>query len=111
MKHTDVIQIISKPEEFFGKTVTVCGWIRSYRDSKNMAFIALNDGTSLPHLQIVIDKSCVTLPEGAARVGSSVKIEGEAVKSFNKNQAHPKGQNVARLFKNPAPSARTHQHL
>ena len=87
MKHTDVIQIISKPEEFFGKTVTVCGWIRSYRDSKNMAFIALNDGTSLPHLQIVIDKSCVTLPEGATRVGSSVKIEGEAVKSFNKNQA------------------------
>ena len=79
MKHTDVIQIISKPEEFFGKTVTVCGWIRSYRDSKNMAFIALNDGTSLPHLQIVIDKSCVTLPEGATRVGEDRGRGGKVV--------------------------------
>ena len=87
MKHTDIKQVLTKPEEFFDKPVTVCGWIRSCRDSKNMAFIALNDGTTLPHLQIVIDKSAVTLPEGAARVGSSVKVEGTAVKSFNKNQA------------------------
>lgn len=87
MKHTDIKQIMTKPEEYFGKKVTVCGWIRSFRDSKNMAFIALNDGTTLSHLQIVIDKSAVTLPEGATRVGSSVKIDGQAVKSFNKNQA------------------------
>ena len=87
MKHTDIKQILIKPEEYFGKSVTVCGWIRSFRDSKNMAFIALNDGTTLSHLQIVIDKSSVSLPDGATRVGSSVKIEGTAVKSLNKNQA------------------------
>ena len=55
MKHTDIKQILTKPEEYFGKSVTVCGWIRSFRDSKNMAFIALNDGTTLSHLQIVIE--------------------------------------------------------
>lgn len=87
MKHTDIKDIMSAPEEFFGRNVTVCGWIRSFRDSKNMAFIALNDGTTLNHLQIVIDKANVALPEGATRVGSSVKICGEAVRSFNKNQA------------------------
>jgi asparaginyl-tRNA synthetase len=52
-----------------------------------MAFIALNDGTTLSHLQIVIDKTALTaIPEGATRVGSSVKIEGVAVKSLNANQ-------------------------
>ncbi len=88
MKHTDIIQIISEPEQFFDKQVTVCGWIKSYRDSKNMAFIALNDGTTLPHLQVVINKAEIAdIPEGATRVGSSLKIEGKAVKSFNANQA------------------------
>ena len=87
MKHTDIRQILAKPEEYFGKRVVVCGWVRLCRDSKNMAFLSLNDGTSLPHLQIVIDKAKVALPEGAARVGSSVKVEGEVVKSLNKNQA------------------------
>ena len=86
MKHTDIRQILTSPEGFFEKSVTVCGWIRLCRDSKNMAFIALNDGTSLGHLQIVIDKSKVTLPEGASRVGSSVMVKGTAVRSFNKNQ-------------------------
>ncbi|MDE6189286.1 MAG: asparagine--tRNA ligase [Clostridia bacterium] len=88
MKHTDIKQLISTPKKFFNTNVTVCGWIRSFRDSKNMAFITLNDGTSLAHLQIVIDKNVIpTLAEGATRVGSSVKVVGVAVESFNKNQA------------------------
>ena len=87
MKHTDIKDVLSSPEQFFGRQITVCGWVKSFRDSKNMAFIALNDGTTLPHLQIVIDKSQIALPEGATRVGSSVKIVGAAVKSFNANQA------------------------
>ena len=87
MNHVDIKAIAQKPEEYFDKKVTVCGWIKSYRDSKNMAFIALNDGTTLNHLQVVIDKNVLTeIPEGATRVGSSVKIEGTAVKSFNQNQ-------------------------
>ena len=88
MKHTDIKDILTQPEEFFDKQVTVCGWVKSYRDSKNMAFIALNDGTTLPHLQVVIDKAAIAqIPDGATRVGSSVKIEGTAVKSLNANQA------------------------
>ena len=87
MKHTDIKHILAEPEAFFGKAVTVCGWIRLCRDSKNMAFIALNDGTSLAHLQIVVDKAKISLPEGAARVGAAVRVKGEAVRSLNKNQA------------------------
>lgn len=87
MKHTDIKQLLTNPAEYFEKPVTVCGWVRSFRDSKNMAFIALNDGTTLKHLQVVIDKSALTcLADGVSHVGASVKIAGIAVKSMNKNQ-------------------------
>lgn len=85
MKHVDIKQIITQSQLYFDKDVVVCGWIRSFRDSKNMGFLALNDGTTLNHLQIVIDKSAVTLSD-ALRVGASVKVTGKAVKSFNANQ-------------------------
>ena len=52
MKHTDIIQIM-KDETLLGQKLTVCGWVRTARDSKNVAFLALNDGTTLNHLQIV----------------------------------------------------------
>ena len=87
MKHTDIKKIVSAPAEFFDKEVSVCGWVRSYRDSKNMAFIAINDGTTLNHMQIVIDKNAIAnLEDGVKHVGSSVFVKGIAVKSFNKNQ-------------------------
>lgn len=87
MKHTDISQIQCNPSEFFGKAVTVCGWIRSFRDSKNMAFLALNDGTTLNHLQIVIDKSACVADISVLATGASVAVKGMAVKSFNANQA------------------------
>ena len=87
MKHTDIKKIVSAPAEFFDKEVSVCGWVRSYRDSKNMAFIAINDGTTLNHMQIVIDKNAIAnLEDGVKHVGSSVFVKGIAVKSFSNSQ-------------------------
>ena len=54
MKHTDIKDILCTPD-YIGRDVTVCGWVRTARDSKNMAFLALNDGTTLSHCQIVIE--------------------------------------------------------
>ncbi|MBE6809236.1 MAG: asparagine--tRNA ligase, partial [Ruminococcaceae bacterium] len=80
MKHTDIIEIFEN-SEFIGKKVTVCGWVRTSRDSKNMAFIELNDGTSFKHLQIVIDKAVLTEISDFMKLGTSLKVEGEVVKS------------------------------
>ncbi|SFB77675.1 asparaginyl-tRNA synthetase [Flexibacter flexilis DSM 6793] len=38
-----------------GSTVTVRGWVRTKRESKNVAFIALNDGSTIHNLQVVAD--------------------------------------------------------
>lgn len=80
MKHTDIIEIFETPA-LIDTEVTVCGWVRTSRDSKNMAFIELNDGTSLRHLQIVIDKA--QMPEISAflKLGTSLKVVGTLVKS------------------------------
>jgi len=81
MKHTDIKEILNNGE-YIGKKVTVCGWVRTARDSKNVAFIELNDGTSLKHLQIVIDKaSGMEYDPNALRLGTSLKVTGTAVEA------------------------------
>lgn len=80
MKHTDIIEIFNGAV-CLDTDVTVCGWVRTFRDSKNMAFLEINDGTSFKHLQIVIDKAKIT-NDDFMRLGCSVKVEGTVVKSL-----------------------------
>lgn len=80
MKHTDIIDVFEK-NELLDTEVTVCGWVRTSRDSKNMAFIELNDGTSLKHLQIVIDKAVMSDISEFMKLGTSLKVVGTVVKS------------------------------
>ncbi len=80
MKHTDIIEIFEN-SAFLNTDVTVCGWVRTSRDSKNMAFIELNDGTSFKHLQIVIDKAVLTEISEFMKLGTSLKVVGTVVKS------------------------------
>ena len=79
MKHIDIKKIFENKRDFIGKTVTVCGWVRTSRDSKNTAFLELNDGTSFRHLQIVIDKSAVTDAERFLPLCSAVEVRGDCV--------------------------------
>ena len=80
MKHTDIIEIFEN-KDFIGIRATVCGWVRTSRDSKNMAFIELNDGTSLKHLQIVINKADFSDISDYMKLGTSLKVTGTVVNS------------------------------
>ena len=80
MKHIDVKEVLSS-EKYLGKSVTVCGWVRTARDSKNMAFIELNDGTSLKHIQLVVDKAATTVDERAFHLGAAIKVTGTVVEA------------------------------
>ena len=80
MKHTDIIEIFHN-KDFIGTKATVCGWVRTSRDSKNMAFIELNDGTSLKHLQIVINKADFSDITDFMKLGTSLKVVGTVVNS------------------------------
>ena len=82
MLHTDIADIF-REKSYIGKKVTVCGWVRTARDSKNVAFIELNDGTSLKHLQIVIDKASGIALDSVTKLGSALKVTGTVVESRN----------------------------
>ena len=74
MKHTDIREIFAHTEAYLNGTVTVCGWVRTARDSKSVSFLEINDGTCFRNLQIVVDKT--RIPEDMVRdamaVGASV---------------------------------------
>ena len=53
MKRTKIIDILKSTE--FGKEVCVKGWVRTHRSSKAVDFIALNDGSTIKNVQVVVD--------------------------------------------------------
>lgn len=53
MKRTKIKDILQQGKS--GETVVVKGWVRTKRGSKNVNFIALNDGSTVHNLQIVVD--------------------------------------------------------
>ena len=60
------------------ENITVRGWVRNRRGSKNVAFIALNDGSGLNNLQVVVDFS--QLGEDSMKgvnVGAAIEAEGD----------------------------------
>jgi len=82
MQHIDLKEIFND-KNYLNQEVTVCGWVRTSRNSKTMAFLALNDGTALTHMQIVIDKASGIAFEEAMPVGTSVKVIGTVVEGQN----------------------------
>ena len=58
MKRTKIKTLNEQYVEFSGKKVKVCGWARTIRDSKNIAFIELNDG-AFKSCQIVVENEKV----------------------------------------------------
>ena len=53
MKRTKIIDVLESTE--YGKEVCVKGWVRTHRSSKAVDFIALNDGSTIKNVQIVVD--------------------------------------------------------
>jgi len=72
----------------FESEVLVQGWVRTKRGSKNVAFIALNDGSTINNVQIVvdIDDSTSNLLE-KVHTGAALSIIGELVESAGSGQS------------------------
>ena len=68
-----------------GQTVRVCGWVRTFRNDR---FLAVNDGSTLNNLQLVVDKGATT-PEVLKQLhtGAAVEAVGELVESQGGGQA------------------------
>ncbi|MCQ2486717.1 MAG: asparagine--tRNA ligase [Clostridia bacterium] len=83
MKHTDIKEVVENAE-LVGKEVTICGWVRTSRNSKTMAFLELNDGSTFKHIQVVINKEIFAEADNVddyMKLGSALKVIGTVVPS------------------------------
>ncbi len=73
-----------------GQEITVKGWVRTKRDSKSVCFIALNDGSCMNNIQIIIDKETAnnTLLDTINKLntGASCAVSGILVESLGQGQ-------------------------
>ncbi len=85
MKRIKISELLKMSGE--NQEVTAMGWVRTKRGSKNVAFLALNDGSTIKNIQAVIDfdKISSELLENV-HTGASVAVTGELVKSQGKGQ-------------------------
>ncbi len=85
MRRTEIKSLLQSKE--YGSRVAVQGWVRTKRGSKNVAFIALNDGSTINNIQIVVDvdnDSSAILDN--IHTGSAISIIGELVVSSGSGQ-------------------------
>ena len=71
-----------------GKDVLAKGWVRTKRGNKGIAFIALNDGSTINNIQIVVDKT--QFPEDLLpriTTGACIGVTGTLVESVGSGQA------------------------
>ena len=71
-----------------GQEVTAKGWVRTKRGNKNVAFIALNDGSTIYNIQVVVDKTAID-ENVLAKVttGACIRVSGKLVESVGSGQA------------------------
>src|SRR5574344_775621 len=73
-----------------GQSVTVCGWVRTVRDSKNLVFIQVNDGSCFSNIQLTLDRNSPSNNANLNEIennlqklntGASIRAEGTLIES------------------------------
>jgi len=86
MKRRKVKELLASQETGF--EVQVKGWVRTKRGNKNISFIALNDGSTINNIQIVVDNS--SFDENLLKeisTGACIAAEGRLVRSQGQGQS------------------------
>ena len=85
MKRTEIVEALKRTD--YGQKINVKGWVRSRRGNKNVSFIALNDGSTIKNIQIVVDLE--KTPEDSLKLvttGACISATGTLVESMGKGQ-------------------------
>lgn len=86
MKRTKVVDALRSTD--VNKDILVKGWVRSHRSSKAVDFIALNDGSTIKNIQLVVDPSTMSEEDlKSITTGACIACEGVLVESQGKGQS------------------------
>ena len=85
MKLTRIAEILKMEGD--GRDITVKGWVRTKRGNKNVAFIALNDGSCVANIQVVVDLAKIDEAElKGVTTGACLRVDGSLVASLGAGQ-------------------------
>ena len=80
MELTNIREIFRNKDKFADKEVTIGGWVRSNRNSKNFGFIVVNDGTFFEPIQVVYGNGLDNYDEvGKINVVAAIIVRGTLV--------------------------------
>ena len=81
MKRIQIKHLYENMEEYAEKSVKVCGWVRTIRDSKSLGFMQLNDGSCFNGIQVVFTSDNINNFKEISKlnVGSAVTVEGRFI--------------------------------
>ena len=85
IKRTKVVDVLQRTD--YGTIVNVRGWVRTHRSSKAVDFIAVNDGSTIKNVQVVVDPSM--FDEAMLKqitTGACINVNGELVESQGAGQ-------------------------
>jgi len=88
-KRIPIVQLFKAPvDALIDRDINVKGWVRTKRGNKNVAFLALNDGSIITNLQIVVDLAKFD-EETMRRIttGACISVDGRLVKSQGAGQS------------------------
>ena len=87
MQRVEIRNLYKKYNEYKDETITICGWARTVRDSKNIAFVELNDG-AFKGVQVVVEREKVANYDEVVKqtVGSSFEVKGKVILTPNAKQ-------------------------
>ncbi|MBO5835499.1 MAG: asparagine--tRNA ligase [Bacteroidales bacterium] len=86
IKRTKVVDLLQRND--YGSMVNAKGWVRTRRGNKQVNFIALNDGSTINNIQIVVDLA--NFSEESLKditTGACISVNGELTASPGSGQA------------------------
>jgi asparaginyl-tRNA synthetase len=86
MKRLRVVDLLKSTD--FGESVRVKGWVRTRRGNKQIAFVAVNDGSTIHNMQIVVDLA--QFDENQLKditTGACIQVTGQLVESQGQGQS------------------------
>ena len=88
MERIEIKKLFDGADAYADQSVTVCGWVRTLRDSKAIGFIEINDGSCFKGVQIVFEAAKLANYKDIAKlnVGSAIKVTGKLILTPNANQ-------------------------
>lgn len=88
MDRLDIARLYKDYKKFESKTVSICGWVKTTRNSKNILFIEINDGSTLKNVQLVAINGEIKDFFNILKlnVGSSVRASGVLVLTNKESQ-------------------------